>query len=541
MSSRVTRLVLIAVVVVAAIALVTRYPWRVAEPEQPAVVTPVRGDTLVIGMVSPMVLNPILHTDTPSGTINALVFSGLVRANDRLEFEPELAKSWEISPDGLVWTFHLRDDVTWHDGTPFTAEDVAFTLERIRDPHTITIRRGDYEQVDRWEVVDPHTFRVYFKEPFAPALQAFAIGIIPKHLLQGVDINIAPFNTNPVGTGRFRFREWKPDVHVILDRNEDYYGQVPYLDSIAFRLIPDDTVRMEELAGGGIDAAGVPPVHYRRIAEVVHLKVHRFPSLSFNYFGWNERLPKFDDDRVRNALSLALDRQAMAVAVYEGLAVPASGPFPPISWAINPEVTPLPYDPEQARQLLAEAGWEDTDGDGWLDRDGKRFEFEFLGRAGDPIAKMVVELAMEYYKAIGVKLNPLFLEWGDFVSRLDPPRRAFEAFFLGFGVGIDPDPHIYYHSTQIEWGFNDTKFQDAEVDRLIDEGRRTMDFAARKQIYHQLHRRLHDTQPVSFMFFVEAIFGVDQRFQGVTPSPIGTLWNVEHWWVPEAQQKHPAP
>jgi len=503
--------------------------------------TPVPGDTLVVGMVSPMVLNPILSTDVPSATIHALIFSGLVRANDRMEFVPDLARSWEVSPDGLIWTFHLRNDVTWHDGAPFTAEDVAFTLERIMDPHTITVRRGDYEKVDRWEVVDPHTFRVYFKEPFAPALDAFDIGIIPKHLLQGVDINVAPFNTNPVGTGRFRFREWKTDVHVILDRNEKYFGKVPYLDRIAFRLIPDDTVRMEELAGGGIDYAGIPPVHYRRMLGVAHLTVHRFPGLRFNYFGWNERLPMFDDDRVRNALGLALDREAIAEVAYEGLAVPASGPFPLVSWAINPEVTPLPYNPEEATRLLAEAGWRDTDGDGWLDRDGKRFEFEFLGLSGDPLAKMVIELAMEYYRAVGVKLNPLFLEWGDLVSRLDPPRRAFEAFSLGFSVSLDPDPHIFYHSTQAEWGFNDTNFQDAEADRLIEEGRRTMEFEARKRIYHELHRRLHETQPVTFMVFPEAIVGVDKRFQGVAPSPVGVFWNVEYWWVPTAQQVHPTP
>ncbi|HSW51050.1 MAG TPA: peptide-binding protein [Bryobacteraceae bacterium] len=540
MNSRVARLILVAGVV-AAVALSAGCPRRAPEVEAPPAGTPIRGDTLVIGGVAPMVLNPILATDVPSGTINDLVFSGLVRANHRLEFEPDLAESWEMSQDGLVWTFHLRDNVAWHDGAPFTAEDVAFTLERIRDEATITVRRADYEQVERWEVVDPHTFRVYLKEPFAPALQIFAIGILPKHLLQGVDVNTAPFNTNPVGTGPFRFREWKPDVHVILDRNEDYFGQVPYLDSIVFRAIPDDAVRMEELAGGGIDYTGILPVQYERMKALPHLAVHTFPALRFEYFGWNERLPLFDDDRVRNALGLALDREAMAVAAYEGFAVPATGPFPPVSWAVDPAVEPLGYDPERAKQLLAEAGWRDTDGDGWLDRDGKRFEFEFLGRAGDPSAKMVIELAMEYYRAVGVKLNPLFLEWSDLVSRLDPPRRAFEAFFLGFTVGIDPDVHIFYHSTQAEAGFNDTNFQDAEADRLIDEGRSTMDFAARKQIYHQLHRRLHETQPVTFMFFSEAILGVDQRFQGVVPSPIGSLWNVEHWWVPAAQQKHPAP
>jgi peptide/nickel transport system substrate-binding protein len=228
----------------------------------------------------------------------------------------------------------------------------------------------------------------------------------------------------------------------------------------------------------------------------------------------------------------------MIEPVFEGLAVLASGPFPPVSWAFNPNVKPLPYDPEEAARLLAEAGWKDTDGDGWLDKDGEIFEFEFLGLAGDPEAKMIIELALEHYKDIGVKLNPLFLEWGDFVSRLDPPRRAFEAFFLGFGVAVDPDPHVYYHSSQAEWGFNDTNFVNAKVDELIEAGRRTLDPEKRKEIYWELHALLNELQPVSFMFHEEALVGLDKRFRGVKPSPIGMLWNIEHWWVPEELRKY---
>ncbi|MCD5417838.1 hypothetical protein LR021_05765, partial [Candidatus Bipolaricaulota bacterium] len=180
----------------------------------------------------------------------------------------------------------------------------------------------------------------------------------------------------------------------------------------------------------------------------------------------------------------------------------------------------------------------DTDGDGWLDRDGVIFEFEFLGLAGDPVHMMVIELALEYYAAIGVRLNPLFLEWGDFVSRLDPPRRDFEAFFLGFAVGVDPDPHVYYHSSQAEWGFNDTNFVDIIVDVLIEAGRREMVFERRKEIYWALHERLNELQPVSFMFHVEALMGISRRFRGVIPSPVGLLWNVEYWWVPEDLQRY---
>lgn len=499
---------------------------------------PVRGDTLVIGTVSPMVLNPILSTDVPSAVVHGTIFSGLVKVNDRLEYEPDLAHSWEVSEDGLVWTFHLRDNVYWHDGVPLTAEDVLFTFETIMDPDTVTIRRGDYEKVRQWQVIDPHTFQVTFSEPFAPALQAFTMGIIPKHLLEGEDINVAPFNRAPVGTGPFVFREWISDVHVIVDRNENYFGQVPYLNSIRFKIIPDDEVRMLELEAGTIDYAGIPLIHYRRMLAVDHLHVNRFPGLRFDYFGWNERLPKFDDDRVRQALTLALDRETIAEVVYEGLAVTATGPFPPVSWAFNPNVTPLPYDPEAAARLLAEAGWQDTDGDGWLDKDGATFEFEFLGRAGDPVATMVIELAMEHYAAIGVRLKPVFLEWGDFVGRLDPPRRGFEAFFLGFSVGIDPDVYLFYHSSQAEWGFNDTNFRDIIVDALIEAGRREMDRERRKELYWALHERLNELQPVSFMFFPESLVGVARRFHGVVPTPIGLLWNIEHWWVPEALQRH---
>lgn len=522
---------LVAMVTLLMVSVLAMGQAPVAEP-------PVRGDTLILGIVSPMVLNPVLFTDVPSGLIIGTVFSGLVKVNDRLEFEPDLAHSWEVSEDGLVWTFHLRQDVHWHDGTPFTADDVLFTFETIMDPATITVRRGDYEKVEKWEVVDPYTFRVTFSEPFAPALQAFAMGIIPKHLLEGQDVNVAAFNRAPVGTGPFVFREWLSDVHVIVDRNEHYFGQVPYLNSIKFNIIPDDTVRMLALEVGDIDLAGIPTVHYHRMLGVERIYVHRYPALSLTYFGWNERLPKFNDARVRKALTLALDRETMAEVVYEGLAVLASGSFPPISWAFNPAVRPLPYDPEQARRLLAEAGWTDTDGDGWLDRQGVTFEFEFLGRAGDPVHAMVIELAMEHYREIGVRLNPLFLEWGDFVSRLDPPRRAFEAFFLGFTFGVDPDPFIYYHSSQAEWGFNDTNFADARVDQLIEAGRREMDFEARRAIYWELHELLNELQPVSFMFHVETLMGIDRRFRGVVPSPVGLIWNVEYWWVPEGRQRH---
>lgn len=502
---------------------------------------PVRGDMLVYGMVSPMVLNPILNTDVPSDIVIGTIFSGLITVNDRMEHKPDLAKSWEVEllDDGrMVMTFHLREDVLWHDGVPFTAEDALFTFETIMDEYTITIRRGDYEKVEIWEVVDPHTFRVTFVEPFAPALTAFTRGVIPKHLLEGEDINIARFNHEPIGTGPFVFREWVPDVHVIVDRNENYFGQVPYLDSIMWRIIPDDEILMMELEAGAIDFAGIPTIHYRRMREVDHVYVHRFPGLRFTYFGWNERLPKFDDDRVRRALTLALDREIMAEVIYEGLAVPATGPFPPVSWATNPDVIPLPYDPEEAKRLLAEAGWTDTDGDGWLDRDGIKFEFEFLGQAGDPVDMMIIELAMEHYRAIGVKLTPLFLEWGDFVSRLDPPRRDFEAFFLGFSVGIDPDVHVFYHSGQAEWGFNDTNFVDTITDVLIDAGRRTLAFEQRRDIYWELHDRLNELQPVSFMFFPESLVGVERRFRGIVPTPVGLLWNIEYWWVPEDLQRH---
>jgi len=505
---------------------------------------PTRGDTLIMGMVSPMILNPILFTDVPSGEVVGTIFSGMIKVNDRLEFEPDLAKSWEVESldDGrMVITFHLREDVLWHDGTPFTAEDVLFTFETLMDPHTITVRRGDYEKVETWEVVDRYTFRVTFVEPFAPALQAFTMGIIPKHLLEGEDINVAAFNHAPIGTGPFVFREWISDVRVIVDRNENYFGQVPYLDSIMWKIIPDDEVRMLELEAATIDLAGILPINYRRMLALEHIYVHRYPGLRFTYFGWNERVPKFDDDRVRRALTLALDRETMAETIYEGLAVSATGPFPPVSWAFNPDVQPLNYDPEdpeKAKRLLAEAGWVDTDGDGWLDKDGAIFEFEFLGLAGDPVAMMVIEAAMEQYAAIGVKLNPLFLEWGDFVSRLDPPRRAFEAFFLGFTVDIDPDVHVFYHSSQAEWGFNDTNFADARVDELIEAGRRTLDPEQRKAIYWELHERLNELQPVSFMFFPEVLTGCARRFRGVVPSPIGILWNVEYWWVPEDLQRY---
>ncbi len=305
-------------------------------------------------------LNPILAQDSASSDINSFVFNGLIKYNRNLNgFVGELAESWKIEegPEPVI-TFFLRKGVFWHDGKGFTADDVKFTYERLMDPKTNTVRRSDYELVKKAEVLDPYTFRVTYKQPFSPGLGTWGMGIIPKHLLENVDINTAPFNRNPVGTGPFRFVEWVSDEKIVVEANPHYFQGKPYLDRIIYRIIPETALSEIEILTRGIDLAGLNPFQFRRMNEIPFLKVYSQPSLSYTYIGYNLKNPLFQDKRVRQAFTYAINREEIVQYVLYGYGTVVSGPFPSHLWYYNPNVKPLPYDRKKARTASGRSGME---------------------------------------------------------------------------------------------------------------------------------------------------------------------------------------
>jgi len=504
---------------------------------------PARGDALVVGSIGDASrLLPLLATDNASGEIVGLVYNGLLKYDEHLAIVGDLARNWTVSDDGLTLTFFLRPNVRWHDGYPFTAQDVRFTYEKLIDPSVKTPFSSAYELVESVDVVDDLTVRVRYREPFAPALESWMMGIIPKHVLEGQDLNTTPLLRHPIGTGPYRFHRWKTGELIELRAFEDYFEHRPFLDRYLYRVIPDQATLFLELLTEGVDLTALSPLQYARqttrASFTDRYEKFRYPSFGFTYLGYNLHDARFRDVRVRHAIDLALDKQAILDGILFGLGSVATGPYPKESWASNPEVKPTPRDVRRAKQLLADAGWSDHDGDGWLDRDGVPFRFTLLTNQGNDVRRQVAELVQQQLKELGIDVQIRVIEWSTFVHEFIDQRR-FEAVLLGWNLSRDPDLYDLFHSSKTKEGeYNFVGYANPEVDRLLVEGRRTFDQAARQTIYRQVHRLLAEDQPYTFLFVPDSLPVVHRRIRGVRASPIGIGYNLIDWYVPREEQRY---
>ncbi len=481
-------------------------------------------------------LNPVIANDSASGTINDLIFNGLVKYDKDIRLVGDLAEKWTVSKDGKVITFYLRKGVRWHDGFEFTADDCLFTYQRLVDPNVATPYSSSYMDVLKAEVVDRYTFRLTYKEPFSPALESWAIGMLPKHILEGKDINKDGFNRSPIGTGPYKFKEWIAGQKIVLEANDDYFEGRPNIDQYIYRIIPDNTTMFQELLSGGVDMMGLSPLQYLRKSETRRIREnyrkYRYPANVYTYLGYNLTSPLFSDKRVRRALSYAIDRQSIIEGVLLGIGRPCTGPFSHVSWAYNPDVKPYPYEPETARHMLKDAGWMDRNGDGVLDKDGRPFRFTILTNQGNNERIKTAEIIQRNFKAIGVDVHIRVMEWQAFLEQVD--NRTFDAIILGWSLGRDPDLYDIWHSSKTKKGeYNFIGYRNSEVDRLLVEGRRTFDMEDRKRIYYRIHNILADEQPYAFLYVPDATPIVHKRFKGIEQAAIGIMHNFIRWYVPK--------
>ncbi|MBN1587203.1 MAG: peptide-binding protein [Candidatus Omnitrophica bacterium] len=501
------------------------------------------GDALVTGSIGePRNLISILVSDSGSSQVTGLVYSGLVRYDKDLELEGELARSWEILDEGRTILFHLRKDVRWHDGEPFTAEDVLFTYQSLMDPKVPTPHRSDYELVESVEIVDAHTLRVKYSEPFAPALSSWGMGVLPAHLLKGKDLVKSGENRNPVGTGPFRFLNWDTGSRVDLVANEDYFEGRPNINRYVIRIIPDQTTLFLELRTQNVDEINLTPLQYQRMTDTEFFKENfrrfRYPARGYTYMGYQLENPLFQDVRVRQALDHAVDKQEIIDGVLFGLGQPCTGPFIPGSWATNAQTIPRPYNPLQAKSILATCGWTDSDGDGWLDKNGKVFEFTLMTNQGNEQRKLAAEIIQRRLAEVGVRVKIKIVEWATFVHEFVDKGR-FDAVLLGWGLSVDPDNYAIWHSSQIGEGkYNFVSYHNAEVDELLVKGRTTFDQEARAACYRRIHEIIHEEQPYMFLFVGDALPIVHARFQGIEPTIAGIGYNLKDWYVPKSQQRY---
>jgi peptide/nickel transport system substrate-binding protein len=512
-----------------------------APPPPRAAGVPAYGDALVIGTIGEAsTLIPLLASDSSSHEVADKIYNGLLKYDKNLVLVGDLAESWNVSPDGLVITFHLRKGVRWHDGAPFTSRDVLYTYRVTIDPKTPTAYAEDFKQVLKAEAPDPSTFRVTYAQPFAPALASWGVNVLPAHLLEGKEITKSPLARKPVGTGPYRFTEWVAAQQLVLTANPDYFEGRPYIDRFVYRVIPDSSTMYMELKAGGIDLMGLTPVQYQRQAVsrqfLERFSKYRYPASAYTYLGYNLRNPLFTDVRVRQAITSAINKEEIIQGVLLGMGQIAHGPYKPGTWAHNPQVKDFGYDPERAQRLLAEAGWREKNVDGILVKDGKPFSFTILTNQGNAERLKTLQIIQRRLKAIGIEVKPRVLEWASLLTNFID-KRNFEALILGWTIGQDPDLFDVWHSSKTgPKELNFIGYKNAEVDRLIEEGRRTFDQERRRRCYWRIQEILAEEQPYSFLYVPEALPVVSARFRGIEPAPAGIMYNYIKWYVPKDEQ-----
>ncbi len=506
---------------------------------------PVQGGRLIdSGIGEPSVFLPPLVTDSASSTITSLVYSSLLRIGKDLDYEPDLAESWEVSEDGLQLTFHLRKDVKFHDGRPLTADDVVFTYEALMDPETPSPYKPDFMDVEKFEKVDDYTVRITYREAFAPALGSYAgLRILPKHLLEGTKLTESDLRFNPVGSGPYKFVEWRKGDRVILRANEDFYRGEPKITEYVLRVIPDQATTFLELKAGGIDQMTPTPVQYDRQTDTKFFKdnINKFDYLGFGYtyLGFNNLDPRFKDKRVRKAISMAINRDELVSGVLLGLGEPANGPYKPGAWYYDENIKPTPFDPEGARKLLEEAGYTYKDGV-MLQPDGKPFSFTILTNQGNESRRKTAEIIQRRLAELGVQAAPRIIEWSAFINDF-VDKKNFDTVLLGWNLDLDPDQYTIWHSSQTDpKQYNFVSYTNPELDKLLVEGRKTFDQEERRAIYNRVQEILAEDEPYAFLYVPYSLVLLNNRVHGVEVAAAGIGWNFEEWFIPKPLQNTPS-
>lgn len=506
------------------------------------------GGTVIIGEPGDIsTVNPILANDTLTISIVGAVFEPLVGASP-IDGQPvpALADSWEVAPDGVTYTFHLNRDARWHDGTDVTAEDVKFSFDAVLDPNTgSSFRTLVDDAIASYEVIDPDTFRIVASDRLVSFLYEGpgAVFIMPKHIWESVGFESWSFDggstgqdpSRVIGTGPFKFKEWVQGDHVTIVRNDAYYDEPPFLDALTLQVQPNSDAAVLALQNGQIDAVEIlPPEQVEAVRNTPGLKVEIYDFFQMTFYAFNldaNQTPLFQDKEVRQALFYALDRDSITRNIFLGYGEPAVGTQPRLSPAYAPDrMTPhYTFDPDKARQLLAAAGWTDTNGNGTVDKNGQEMAFDLLYVGGETVVDQIVSYMQEAWKAIGVKMEPRSVSGGALIDALE--SHDFQMALLAFSLSPDGSQGPLFTCDAYEGGFNFWHYCNPKYDELDRLQKREFDPVKRRELLIQQSQIIWEDQPIGVIRFGVARTGYSSRLHNFFPNGYGFLWSLPFVWV----------
>ncbi len=514
-----------------------------AETDEPAGNT---EGTYVVGSTSDLQsVNPFLAESDPSLTVVGYVFESLFSGDPRTG-EPTpcgLTDYWEISPDGLTYTFHLNTAAKWQDGVDFTSADVIFSLDALADPATASAYTGSFlGTVESWSAIDDDTVQLVAYEPrFTVLYDLGGLYILPKHIWESIPHDqwaTDPASTGQdasrvIGTGPFRFDSWTQGQEVKLVRNDDYYDLKPNIKEYVFRIFPDGESQFNAFLNGEIDSVGLEPEQVEVVEGTDGVQWTSYPERGFLYYEFNlnpETTTLFQDARVRQAFMWALDRVSIVENIQLGFAEVAKGTHPSLSYAYAPdEITiDFAYDPEKAKALLAEAGWTDTNGNGIVDKDGVEMSFEFLYPSGSPTNDTLVAYFQDAWKAVGIDIAPTALEFSALIEATTT-NPTFAMALYGFGWDASFLQDAMFACDQYQIGFNDMMYCNPELDEIFVAAKREFDFDKRRALIVQAANIVNEEQPVGVVTFSVGLAGWNDRVHNFRPSAWGNQSYLGIW------------
>lgn len=513
------------------------------------------GGTAVVGGQGeiPDPMNSLVTSDYVAQQYQQFVgLMTLVRYDEDYRPVPYLAESWEVSEDTTAVTFHLRDDVFWHDGERTDAHDVAFTYRRVTDPATGYPNAAYWDFYEKGEgaveVIDDFTVTLRL-QPHADFMDPWrALGIMPEHLLADVpaeEVANHPIGSVcPVGNGPFAFVSHTPNDRWVFEANPAFpeaLGGRPYLDRLVYRVIPEQTTLLAELLTGGLDLyVAVLPDQARDIVEARDVELRSFEFRNVVFVGWNARRPVLSDPRVRRALTMAVDRQQIVDHSLQGFGRVAESGVPPFHWAFDPDAVPAtPYDPDGARSLLAEAGWTDREGDGVRENArGEDLTFSLKYHPGNQVREDIAEIMQAQLAEVGVDLELRVVEWLTLQDQVffSPPPREFDGVVMAWVADFRLDEADLFHSERVDGPWNMSGTENPELDRLLDTLQLVLDRERARELWNEYQRVLVEEHPYTYFYFPERLDGVSRRLEGVELDARGEWVSVRDWWIDPDQR-----
>jgi peptide/nickel transport system substrate-binding protein len=474
---------------------------------------------------NPSRINPILSTDSASSQITKWIFNALITYDKDGKIIPELCESYEFIDDTTL-VFHLRKDVAWSDGVSFTAKDVLFTYETIISPKIFTPYASGFMHILHVKALDEFSVEVKYKYPYFKALEVWMMEILPYHKLKDEqELMTSKFNQNPLGTGPYTLSQFAISKDIVLEANSNYFIHKPNLEKIIFHYLPDKSAEFLMLKSRQLDVGTLTPLQLERQIDAEFRKnytIYEDIAHNFSYLGFNLEVEKFKNPKVREALSLAIDRQELVDILYFGHGKVCNGPFLPGTGAFNDEVKSPKQDIQKAKQLLKEAGYDEKN----------PLEFELSTSASGSGSYSAQILQYQLQKA-GVVMKLRIMEWQAFLNTVIMPRK-FEAVLMGWSLGLKPDAYAIWHSeSRRKGGFNFIGYHNQEVDGLIKKAERVVEQEKFDAIYKEIFAKIVADNPYLFLVIPNAITAVNKEITPVSSSIIGVMHNTIDWMKPE--------